>query len=67
MEDDFESKLENWINSDFANKLNYENNIPHIIEMIMESNSFKSYDNNSPQYTKPLLTQSEKHENQVFT
>ncbi len=44
---DFEVQLENWINSDLKYEVNYENNIPHIIDLIVESGSQRNYTDNS--------------------
>lgn len=45
---DFESQLETWLNSDFKYRVEYENNIPHIVDLILESGSSRFNRTNAP-------------------
>ena len=59
IEDDFE--LEDWVNSDFVYKANYEDNIPYIVDFILESSTYDYFDNDNNLFNHTSSTQSNKY------
>lgn len=64
IEDDFELELEDWINSDFVYKADYKDNIPYIIDFILESSVFSNLDNDSLSNISSVQTNG--HENSLL-
>ena len=46
IEDNFSSHLEEWINSDFIYKADYKDNIPFIVDFILDSSEYNDFDSN---------------------
>ncbi|MGI9554214.1 MAG: glycosyltransferase family protein [Thermodesulfobacteriota bacterium] len=56
IEDDFEKELGDWVNSDFIYKSDFKDNIPFIVDFILESSAYNDFDNNSLNNIPPFLS-----------
>ncbi|MGI9534236.1 MAG: glycosyltransferase family protein [Thermodesulfobacteriota bacterium] len=56
IEDNFEQELQDWVNSDFVYKPDYKDNIPFIVDFILESSAYNDFDNNSLNNIPPILS-----------